>query len=217
VVAQSLIDGTGRFYGIVAVEIAGKVSSVVIGVLLLRTMFPLFGRAATHGVPHSGLLPVLGLLVASTFYGFKLVEPGVRDLAGIDRGVLLTSSWILFLPVLGFLDELHWMRGERRRTIEVSPERIEVYKQLEEVVRPSDRVFSFVSLVAILVAFVLGFLLESGQGRSGSTLLPKLLPIVALFLLAAWSLEVSARHNRLDERLADSSSIGTASDSAATM
>lgn len=176
-------------------EIASKVATVVIGALLLRSLFPIFVRDRVRDPRHSGLLPVSLLLVASVFYGYRLLKPSLEAGAS-DMQLIAQGAWVVLLPLLGLFDEVRLTRssGDLRSHRD---ERIEIFDQLTEVRRESDGAFSMAAVISILLGFVCVVLYEGGQAQP----VGQLAPIVALVLLVTWLFEIAARHNRLDQRL----------------
>lgn len=190
------------FYHAVPIEIASKITAVVIGALFLRTLFPIYLRARDVDVRRSGILPPTVVLIACGYLMYNLP-------ASVDSvtEALWARVWVLLLPMLGMGEEIigAMIRFNEKEKAAIE-RRLKIYGRLKEVSRDSDRVYRSGAIVMLLVAFVL----PSYLGGPGDLAQLHLAVVVAAaFLLFAWTLEVAARHNRLEQLFVFSGGSGT--------
>lgn len=197
---STLLVADSTFLNKIASEIASKVPTVIIGILLVRAMFPIFVRARVYEVTSSGWLPHVGFFVA-----FALLVYGLQESLGPTTKLspIMSMGWILLFPILGVLHEVFFLKSAH---IE-HQDRMMMYNRLGEVAKDSDRAFDFTAVVTLMGFFLLAFVISALVEILEPIFVSSAMLFVLIFLIVAWTLEVSGRHNRLEQLMAAESSV----------
>jgi hypothetical protein len=178
-------------------NVSDKVASVLMGALMVRSLFPIFVRTEVYAVRDSGKLPITGFIASSVVYGLTLFV-----MRGTELLVVLSSA-LLGAAVLGAAFALLFEGRGVSQDDGARKRRQDLYRRLREMTTRSEDAFGYAAMALMLGIVFVAVVAHAYvlQAAAAPSFMGRFAAMNFSLLIIAHVFDVAAKHNRLEQLL----------------